>query len=338
MKQYIMLLLSMYGSLLMASDDLIRQQYEATVNYGKDYANHSGQLLNTLDGGDGDSFYRCRNYIFQAMKIVQEYQARRSQLIDDVFRIGKKSNIFVDVDDVQKCKKDSAVCLHIGKSVVKDQQKKLAYCDECTVRVFADYNRSDELVSGYDNLESIPQVGLFIKDKNPKELRGQLNDMQRQYVNMVHGKHHELENDGTYAYARDLKPVSLVYKGQTVRVKSWDLLHSYVGDLKRGFFTGVHIQDSDLFTHFYDRDKNTITIRKDPKYHKESTFFPQSWDLKTCLKKAHEALQNPIDIQPGDVKYGAHNLVVRGAMQPGQDMILVVDPTQERVVSFYLDI
>ncbi len=315
---------------------IISNEWKISQDVMNAFKNHHSDIFKALKSFDGDSYYRGLRYQSDQAVLFDTYMISRVTIVQEITKALKKTYGLADVDSIKKQKKEQSEALKKFCEQQKKFQKDHQYCHLCKNYSFKQYHDAQFLVDGYEYLEEIPQVSLFLKDKSFTQLKGQLNGLQINYVNLVHWMHHELETQGVYRQIRNLKPISFGHNGQTVTISKWDPLHIFMGNLKRGFFAGVHSENRDLFTHFYKRDNDQITIRNHDAYHKISTFFPNSWKMNDCMNKAYEALQNIIKIEKGDAKYGNENyLLVHGKTNNGIAINCVVDPANNLVISFY---
>lgn len=279
-------------------------------------------------------YYNGLQHMCDVEKLFEDYEKERIDIIYTLGKLSKKLFGAPSQEEISKQKKETLKLLQDHKSTVEKAQKTYRYCDECKKNSFDDYNKCNELVSGYRYLEEISQMSEVLQDKTDAQLPGQLSSTQKHYVNLLHWMHHRLEKNGMYQYIKGLKPVSFMYNGSNVHVVDWNILHICMGDIKNGRLSGVHTENKDLFTHFYDRKQNEVWVRSDDKLRKFSTFFSHKWDVQACVKKAHEALQNINKIESGD-QHGPGNIIVHGVTQDSEKIIIVVDPARKSAISFY---
>lgn len=335
---------SMVSFLLQASIDCDSVKKQAVENFNAEYAVCRSQLkcfknyikdcsLQITYLPDA-AYYNALQHMCDVDDLFEDYQRERIDIINTLGKASKKLFGAPSQDEISKQKKEALFLLQNHKAKVETVQKAYRYCGECKKKSFIDYNQDNKLVSGYRHLAEISQMSEVLQGKNDSQLSGQLSQTQKHYVNLLHWMHHRLESEGVYQYVKGLKPVSFGYNGAHIRVEEWNVLHICMGDIKNGRLGGVHNENKDLFSHFYERKQNHVMVRSDNKLNKYSTFFPYGWDMQKCVKKAYESLQNISMIEPGD-QHGPGNIIVHGVTPDYEKIITVVDPTKKLVVSFY---
>lgn len=339
-----MLVVGMSSFLIQASmdSDAIKKQsfehvmreYDVCKDQLKSFDHYMQRYSRKISSLPDAAYYNALEHMCDIERLFADYQRERLDIVSNLGKISKKLFGAPSQDEISKQNKETLKSLQDHKAIVKAAQKTYRYCDECKKNSFDDYNKDNGLVSGYRYLEEVTQMSEVLQNKTDAQLSGQLSSTQKHYVNLLHWMHHKLEKNGIYQYVKALKPVSFAYNGMNVHVADWNVLHICMGDIKNGRLGGVHTENKDLFTHFYERKQNKVSVRSDNKLNKFSTFFSHKWDIQTCIKKAHEALQNINKIEPGD-QHGPGNIVVHGFTQDHESIIIVVDPIKNLAVSFY---
>jgi len=324
---------------------IIQGEYDECVNCIHAMNDYTNKTVNNVVNLPGKSYYAGLEYLCSNRDNFKEHMVYRLKMIGLLHTLFAKAFGEFGQQEIKQQKLDVQTLLKDFDENVQEYQKNVSYCNKCKNCTFDDYNKDNIILDGYQYLEKIPQVGYFIKDKTINQLDGQLADFQKLYINLVHYKHHQLSQEGLYQYVDNLKltPIdnnllkNLPNNIQDVKISKWDLLHVFMGDIKGKHLAGVHNEDKDLFKNFYKRDDSKImnvSIRKNSKYQKLSTFFPAGWDMKTCVKKAHEVFDNIDHITPGD-QHGVGNIIVHGKANDGTKIAIVIDLAEQLIVSFY---